>query len=60
VGISEAFYDYTPHSRPPETGKLRRINPAYNWLKLRDEFLHSNGSSLDSRPIHYSWVYTAE
>ena len=28
VGISEAVYDYTQHSKPPDSGKLRRINPA--------------------------------
>ena len=60
VGISEAVYGYTPYSKPPEDGKLRELQWPYNWLKLRDEFLHPKGESLDLRPINYSWVYTTE
>jgi len=60
VGISEAVYDYTLFSKPPEDGKLRRPKPAYNWLKLRDEFLHPKDNSLNLRPTNYSWVYTTE
>ena len=60
VGISEAVYDYTLHSKPPEDGKLRKVKPAYNWLRLRDEFLHPKDNSLNLRPINYSWVYTTE
>lgn len=60
VGISEAVYDHTPHSKPPDDGKLRKIKPAYNWLKLRDELLHPRDTFLNLRPIHYNWVYTAQ
>ena len=59
VGISEAVYDYTIYSKPPEDGKLRKVKPAYNWLKIRDEFLHPKNDSPDLRPINYSWVYTS-
>ena len=59
VGISEAVYDHTSHSKPPEDGKLRKLKPAYNWLKLRDEFLHPKDTFLNQRPINYNWVYTA-
>jgi len=58
VGISEAVYSYTPHSKPPEDGKLRKLKPAYNWLKIRDEFLHPKTDSPSLRPINYNWVYT--
>jgi hypothetical protein len=58
VGISEAVYSYTPHSKPPENGKLRKLKPAYNWLKIRDEFLHPKTDSPNLRPINYNWVYT--
>ncbi len=60
VGISEAVYDYTVFSRPPEDGKLRRLRPAYNWLKLADEFLHPRPDSPAAGPINYSWVYASE
>lgn len=59
VGISEAVYDHTSYSKPPEDGKLRKLKPAYNWLKLRDEFLHPKDTFLTQRPINYNWVYTA-
>ncbi len=60
VGISEATYDYTEYSKPPEDGKMRKIQPAYNWLRLRDEFLHTKDNSHHLSPINYNWVYTTE
>jgi hypothetical protein len=60
IGISEAYYHPTPHSRPPEDGKLRKVKPAYNWLKLKDEFLHPKIDALNMQPINYQWVYTTE
>lgn len=60
VGISEAVYDYTIYSKPPEDGKLRKVKPAYNWLRLMDEFLHPRSETSDLRPINYNWVYAPE
>jgi len=60
VGISEAIYDYTVHSKPPETGRLRKVRSAVNWLRLAEENLHPNGSALDLPPINYNWIYTME
>ncbi len=60
IGISEASYSYTQYSMPPEDGKLRKLRPAYNWLKLRDELLHPKVDALDAKPINYNWVYTTE
>ncbi len=60
VGISEAVYDYTIYSKPPDDGKLRKIKPAYNWLRLMDEFLHPRPELNHLRPINYNWVYATE
>ncbi len=60
VGVSEAVYDYTEYSRPPEDGKIRKIKPAYNWLKVIDEFLHPRPELSHLRPINYRWVYSPE
>ena len=60
VGISEAVYDYTQYSKPPEDGKIRKVKPAYNWLRLMDEFLHPKTEFIGLRPINYNWVYTSE
>ena len=45
--------------KPPEDGKIRKVKPAYNWLRLLDEFLHPRPESIGLRPINYSWVYTS-
>ena len=60
VGISEAVYGYTAFAKPPEDGRLRRPRPAYNWLKLKDEFLHPKDGFFTLRPINYNWVYTSK
>ncbi len=60
VGISEAYYTHTSHSKPPADGKIRKLKPAYNWLKLRDEYLHPKIDALDASPISSGWVYTSE
>ncbi len=60
IGISEAYYTHTPHSTPPEDAKLRKVQAAYNWLKLRDEFLHPKTDALNAVPISYNWVYTMQ
>ena len=60
IGISEASYSHTNYSIPPEDGKLRKLRPAYNWLKLRDELLHPKVDALYAKPIYYNWVYTTE
>jgi hypothetical protein len=60
VGISEAVYDYTEYSKPPEDNKLRKVKPAYNWLCLVDEFLHPRSDMQGLRPINYNWVYSTE
>jgi len=60
VGISEASYDYTQYSKPPEDGKIRKVTSAYNWLRLIDECLHPKPDSIHLRPINYNWIYTFE
>lgn len=56
--VLEAFFDHTVHSRPPEDGKLRKLKPAYNWLKLNEELLHPKMNILDASPISYNWTYS--
>jgi hypothetical protein len=60
VGISEASYGYTAFSKAPEDGRTRKVEPAYNWLKLRDEFLHPKLDALNESPMSYNWVYAAD
>ncbi len=58
--ILEAAYSHTVHSRPPKDGKLRKIRPAYSWLRLTAEFLHAKLDSPHASPIPYGWVYAAD
>jgi hypothetical protein len=60
IGISEAAYGYTAHSKPPEDGKLRKLKPSYNWLRLKDEFLHPIQTHSPLSPINHNWVYLIE
>jgi len=60
VGIAEAIYEHTPSSLPHEERKLRKFKPGYNWLRLKNELLHTTINSLNASPINYDWVYTAE
>jgi hypothetical protein len=57
IAIAEAMYEYTPHSKPPEDGKLRKVRSAYHWLKLQEELLHPKENSLSAAPITIEWVY---
>jgi hypothetical protein len=59
IGILEVAYQHTPYGKPPEDGKLRKLKPAYNWLKLKTELIHPKANALEARPIPYEWVYTA-
>ncbi len=54
IGIAEALYEHTIHSKPPKDGKLRRLKPAYSWLRLREEILHPRTNVFDVRPISLS------
>jgi hypothetical protein len=60
LGILEASYSYTTHSKPPKDGKLRKVRPAYNWLTLRDELLHPKLDAPHATPIRYNWVYSSD
>ncbi len=58
--ILEAAYSHTVHSRPPKDGKLRKIRPAYNWLRLTGEHLHAKLDAPHATPIPYNWVYASD
>ena len=60
LGILEAAYKHTSHSKPPRDGKLRKVKPAYNWLSLRNEFLHPRLESPHVAPIRCNWVYSLD
>ena len=58
--VLEAAYTHTPHATPPEDGRIRKLRPAYNWIRLSHELLHPKPDALAAKPIPYSWVYAAD
>ncbi|RLB11858.1 MAG: hypothetical protein DRG27_00260 [Deltaproteobacteria bacterium] len=54
IAIAEALYEHTVYSKPPKDGKLRRLKPAYTWLRLREEILHPRTNIFEARPINWS------
>lgn len=60
MGILEASYAHTVHSKPPKDGRLRKVKPAYNWLTLQEELLHPVLDAPHATPIHYNWVYSTD
>jgi hypothetical protein len=57
VGIFLATYSRNEHSTPPHDGKLRELNPDYQWLNVDLQLLVPPPSSGDVRPIPLSRVY---
>jgi hypothetical protein len=58
VGIFLVTYDHNEHSTPPVDGKLREVNPDYQWLNVDLQLLVPPPSVGEARPIPLSKVYT--
>ncbi len=58
VCIFQATYAYTVHSRPPEDGKLREINPDVNWLTVGEEHVLPLPGVSKYPPISFPLIYT--
>ena len=58
--VAQASYIHTEYALPPTepTGKIRSFNPAYRWLKLREELIMPKKEELFQRPLPFSWIYT--
>ncbi len=58
VCIFQVTYAYTVHSRPPEDGKLREINPDVNWLTVGEEHVLPKPGVSKYPPINLNLIYT--
>jgi hypothetical protein len=58
VGIFLVTYAHNEHSMPPMDGKVRELNPDYQWLNVDLQLLVPPPTSGDARPIAYSRVYS--
>ena len=59
VGILQVVYSNSVYSKPPDDGKLRKLQPDYQWLNVSDQMLVPVSSS-DIYPIPYSTIYTSD
>jgi len=59
VGIFQAVYGHTDHSRPPADGKLRKLNPDYHWLTVTKQLLIPLPTNFEANPLSFSRIYSA-
>jgi hypothetical protein len=60
VGILHVSYRNTAHAKPPEYGKLRRLNPDYQWLTVSNQLLIPLPGNFEVYPITYRTIYMAD
>jgi len=58
VCIFQATYARTYHSRPPEDGKLREINPDVNWLAVGEQHILPKPGVWKYPPLPINIIYT--
>jgi hypothetical protein len=57
--IFQVTYAYTNHSRPPDDGKLREINPDVNWLTIGQEHILPKPGVFKYPPLSVGLVYSS-
>jgi len=60
IGVLQVVYRSTPYSKPPEDGKLRRLQPDYQWLTVSDQLLLPLPDQAESYPVRYHTIYSAD
>ena len=58
ICIFQATYARTYHSRPPEDGKLREINPDVNWLAVGEQHILPKPGVWKYPPLPINIIYT--
>ena len=58
ICIFQATYSRTSHSRPPEDGKLREINPDVNWLAVGEQHILPKPGVWKYAPLPINIIYT--
>jgi hypothetical protein len=59
VGILQVVYSNSIYSKPPEDGKLRIMQPDYQWLHVSNQLLLPIDAS-EIYPIPYSTIYAVD
>jgi hypothetical protein len=58
VGIFLVTYKHNEYSRPPADGRLRELNPEYQWLNVDVQLIIPPPDRGDVRPIAYPKIYS--
>jgi hypothetical protein len=57
IGILQVVYHNTAPSKAPEDGKLRRLQPDYQWLTVSKQLLIPLPGNTEAHPLPYSTIY---
>lgn len=60
VAIFHVVYRNSSYSKPPEDGKLRKLQPDYQWLNIHDQLLLPLPDQQDAYPLRYNTIYSAD
>lgn len=60
VGILHVVYRNSSYSKPPEDGKLRKLQSDYQWLNIHDQLLIPLPGQQDAYPLRYNTIYSAD
>ena len=57
ICLFQVFYQPTVYARPPEDGKLRELNPDYQWLTVARQHIIPKPTVIDARPLIFNTIY---
>jgi hypothetical protein len=60
VAILHVVYRNSIYSKSPEDGKLRRLQPDYQWLNIHDQLLLPVPGQFDAYPLRYNTIYSTD
>jgi len=60
VAILHVVYRNSSYSKPPEDGKLRKLQPDYQWLTIHDQLILPLPDQQDAYPLRYNTIYTVD
>ncbi|MBW2568104.1 MAG: hypothetical protein JRD93_09915 [Deltaproteobacteria bacterium] len=58
ICIFQTAYSFTTHSRPPDDGKLREINPDHYWLTVGGQYILPKPEAWKYAPISLNAIYS--
>jgi len=60
VAILHVVYRNSSYSKPPEDGKLRKLQTDYQWLTINDQLILPLPDQQDAYPLRYNTIYSVD